>query len=90
LPLRWQGRPAPFRESDFGRTEAVALHRQWLDGVIIGADILARIGLALRRLLVLCRLSELRGLDLACWCSLPELGAPDLCHAAYLLVLANR
>ncbi|RYJ29377.1 phage protein [Streptomyces sp. L-9-10] len=34
-------------------------------------------------------LPELRGKDLACYCPLPEPGAPDHCHAAVLLALAN-
>jgi hypothetical protein len=33
---------------------------------------------------------ELRGLDLACWCPLPEPGETDYCHAAVLLREANR
>jgi hypothetical protein len=33
--------------------------------------------------------AELGGKDLACWCSLPEPGEPDLCHGAILLQLAN-
>ncbi|MGY1548330.1 DUF4326 domain-containing protein [Streptomyces sp. MN6] len=32
---------------------------------------------------------ELVGLDLACWCPLPEPGQTDWCHAAHLLALAN-
>jgi hypothetical protein len=36
------------------------------------------------------RLHELRGKNLACWCPLPALGEPDLCHADVLLDLANR
>jgi hypothetical protein len=32
---------------------------------------------------------ELAGLDLACWCPLPEPGQPDHCHGAVLLRLAN-
>jgi hypothetical protein len=35
-------------------------------------------------------LEELRGKNLACWCSLPEEGERDLCHAATLLEAANR
>jgi hypothetical protein len=74
---RCVGRPGPFgnpfHETAFGRAHAVALHKQWLAGDGIGADILARAGLtaetlAARRLVVLRRLPELRGLDLACWC----------------------
>lgn len=34
--------------------------------------------------------SELRGKNLACWCTLPEESADDLCHAAILLKLANE
>lgn len=34
--------------------------------------------------------SELRGMNLACWCKLPEPGFKDECHAAVLLELANR
>jgi hypothetical protein len=32
---------------------------------------------------------ELAGRDLACWCRLPDPGAPDVCHGAALLELAN-
>jgi len=32
---------------------------------------------------------NLAGRDLACWCSLPAPGEPDLCHAAVLLAVAN-
>jgi hypothetical protein len=35
-------------------------------------------------------LPELRGRNLACWCSLPAEGEPDICHAAVLLEIANR
>jgi hypothetical protein len=31
---------------------------------------------------------HLTGRDLACWCPLPVLGMPDICHAAVLLELA--
>ena len=33
---------------------------------------------------------ELPGLDLACWCRLPEPGRPDLCHAAVLLAVVDE
>lgn len=33
---------------------------------------------------------ELRGKNLACWCKLPEVGEPDICHAAVLLKIANE
>ena len=50
---------------------AVAQYRQWRQG-------LAALGLQLERL------AELRGRDLACWCSLDQ-----PCHADVLLELAN-
>ena len=42
-----------------------------------------------RRQDLLASLANLRGYNLACWCSLPNEGEPDLCHAAVLLRLAN-
>lgn len=36
-----------------------------------------------------CVRRELRGKNLACWCSLPEPGQVDLCHADVLLAIAN-
>lgn len=33
--------------------------------------------------------AELRGKDLLCWCQLPAPGAPDVCHAAVLIEIAN-
>jgi hypothetical protein len=36
------------------------------------------------------RLDELAGRDLACWCPLPAEGEPDICHARFLLDLANE
>ncbi|MFF8997111.1 DUF4326 domain-containing protein [Streptomyces achromogenes] len=33
---------------------------------------------------------QLAGVDLLCWCPLPEPGQPDHCHAAVLLEIANR
>ena len=50
------------------RREAVAVYRSWLEDQ---HDIL-------------CRIIELRGKDLACWCPLT-----DACHADVLLELAN-
>ena len=52
---------------------AVALHREWLE-----------LHLAQHPEIMLPALDELRGKNLACWCSL---GAP--CHADTLLELAN-
>jgi len=36
------------------------------------------------------RLAGLRGKNLACWCSLPKPGHPDICHCDILLALANK
>jgi len=33
---------------------------------------------------------RLRGKNLACWCSLPRQGEPDICHAAVLLAWVNH
>jgi hypothetical protein len=33
---------------------------------------------------------KLRGVNLACWCALPEPGMPDICHAAALLRFASE
>lgn len=32
---------------------------------------------------------QLKGKNIACWCPLPKDGAPDWCHGAVLLALAN-
>lgn len=34
-------------------------------------------------------IADLRGKNLACWCSLPEMGEEDECHGAVLLEIAN-
>ena len=92
------GRPSafgnPFKVEVFGRAQAVALHRAWLDGETIPADVLTKAGLTLEalnaaRAVAVRRLPELRGLNLGCNCDQPAPGEPDLCHAAYLLELAN-
>ena len=92
------GRPSvfgnPFKVEVFGRAQAVALYRAWLDGRTIAPDVLTKAGLTLEKLTAtraaaLCRLRELRGLSLGCYCAQPAPGEPDLCHAAYLLELAN-
>jgi hypothetical protein len=62
----------PFRVAAFGRSEAVALHRAWLDGKPIAADVLMRArlsaeALAARRTTVLLRIPELRDRDLGCF-----------------------
>lgn len=32
---------------------------------------------------------EIRGHNVGCWCELPALGSPDICHGAVWLVLAD-
>jgi hypothetical protein len=59
---------------DATREQAVAMYRDWLDQ---------------RPDLAAAARTELAGLDLMCWCPLPEPGEPDHCHAAVLLELAN-
>ena len=34
--------------------------------------------------------TELRGKNLACWCTLPKPGQEDACHATFLLRIANE
>jgi hypothetical protein len=70
--------------------DIVQLHRSWLTGQITDAMIEARYPalvakhLIARRQHVRATLSELRGLNLACWCPLNQ-----PCHADLLLELAN-
>lgn len=91
------GRPSlfgnPFPVSVHGREKAVELHRRWLEGSmsaeemkeLSAADRLPdAISLVDLRRMVLDRLQELRGHDLACWCRLDQ-----PCHAEVLLELAN-
>lgn len=91
------GRPSlfgnPFPVSVHGREKAVELHRRWLEGSmsaeemkeLSAADRLPdAISLVDLRRMVLDRLQELRGQDLACWCRLDQ-----PCHAEVLLELAN-
>jgi hypothetical protein len=91
------GRPSlfgnPFPVSIHGREKAVELHRRWLEGRmsaeemqnLSAADRLPdAISLLELRRMVLERLQELRGHDLACWCRLDQ-----PCHAKVLLELAN-
>ena len=66
------------------REHAVEIFRSWLDGIIDPRD------LHDRRFHLLSELRSLRGHNLACWCPLPSPGAPDHCHAAVLLEIANR
>ena len=77
------GRPTIFGNpfttaSSVSRSHAVFLFRRWITGAMgTGAG-------GLRRISLMSRLPELRGKDLACWCSLD---AP--CHADVLLEIAN-
>lgn len=76
-PSKWGNpwRPGDPRRADL-RAEVVAEYRRALaDGELPYAAADVR--------------SELAGRDLACWCPLPDPGAPDHCHAAVLLDLAN-
>jgi Domain of unknown function (DUF4326) len=81
----------PFQAKSCGPDEAIRLHRAWLTGemtddVIEGRypPLVAR-HLISRRHFVLKSLSELRGMNLACWCAPSE-----ACHADLLLELANQ
>ena len=63
------------RDENEARRVACDWYRAWLSSQ---AGLLA----AVRR--------QLGGRDLMCWCSLPPAGAPDHCHAAVLLAVANE
>jgi hypothetical protein len=85
----------PFTLDKYEPAKAVEMHRAWLTGAMSDGDIekayppvVAR-HLIAKRAAVLAALPTLRGKSLACWCSLPADGQPDLCHAALLLTLAN-
>ena len=83
----------PFLVSDFDAAGAVGLHRRWL--LAASADELGYSGkkaadLDARRTRLLAWLPRLRGCNLACWCAAPTVpGAPDVCHRAALIELAN-
>ncbi|MEM8822070.1 MAG: DUF4326 domain-containing protein [Pseudomonadota bacterium] len=83
--------PCPHAES---AEAVVALFDTWLSGVGLGGlpnnltdigRVKWRTGMLARRKIILDRLPELRGRDLACFCALD---AP--CHADVLLRLANK
>lgn len=59
-------------------------HKPDADGIYLADKLLAYRKLARRDR------RFLRGKNLACWCTLPKPGEPDLCHAAILLKIANR
>ena len=81
----------PFDSVKYGVDDAVNLHRAWLTGAITDEQIEARYPsivakhLIARRRRVLASLHELRGKNLACWCS-----PSQACHADLLLELINR
>lgn len=76
----------PFSVIKYGHDRAVGLHGAWLTGRSVGKQ---SADMRQRRKAVLEALPTLRGKNLACLCALPEHGAPDNCHAALLLELAN-
>jgi hypothetical protein len=81
----------PFDSVKYGVDDAVNLHRAWLTGAFTDEQIEARYPslvakhLIARRRRVLASLHELRGKNLACWCS-----PSQSCHADLLLELINR
>lgn len=93
------GRPTIFGNPFAQWTSPAELFGWWLRGVEGKQELLDRLchktqplraefvveQLMTRRLVLLSRLSDLRGKDLACWCSVGK-----TCHADVLLELANR
>ena len=81
----------PFDSVKYGVDDAVNLHRAWLTEAFTDEQIEARYPslvakhLIARRRRVLASLHELRGKNLACWCS-----SSQACHADLLLELINR
>jgi Domain of unknown function (DUF4326) len=81
----------PFDSVKYGVDDAVNMYRAWLTGAITDGEIEGRYPalvakhLIARRRRVLASLHELRGKNLACWCS-----SSQACHADLLLDLANR
>ena len=81
----------PFDSVKYGVDDAVNMYRAWLTGTITDGEIEGRYPslvakhLIARRRRVLASLHELRGKNLACWCSTSQ-----ACHADLMLELANR
>ena len=81
----------PFEAARCRPEEAIRLHRAWLTGEMTDDVIEGRYPalvarhLISRRHFVLASLTELRGMNLACWCAPSE-----ACHADLLLELANH
>lgn len=87
-------RPGPFGNpfvigKDGDRAYCVELYRRLLSGFVCLSCEATPEDQELARKNVLDSLPTLRGLSLACWCSLPVPGQPDVCHAAVLLSIAN-
>ncbi len=81
----------PFEAVRHGTSDAVRSHRLWLTGILTDDQILAQYPgivakhLIARRRRVLASLSQLRGMNLACWCS-----PARPCHADLLLKMTNE
>jgi hypothetical protein len=71
------------------RSECIRLHAILMAGNVCLSTRNAREQMAHYEYVVAHR-RELAGRNLACWCSLPKDGEPDLCHAAVLLEISNR
>ena len=86
----------PYTLDRYEASKAVEMHRQWLTGHFTDADLMQMHPPVVARHLIAKRkevrqaLPKLKGMNLACWCPLPEDGEPDICHAALLLELANK
>lgn len=80
----WVGTGGRFRTQLAARVFAVEQHRRWLLDPSFAESMAEMGGRWVRE-----HLHELAGKDLACWCSLPTDGEPDVCHAATLLTLAR-
>ncbi len=80
----------PFDSVKYGIDDAVRMHHEWLTGALTDEQIEARYPdlvakhLIARRRRVLASLHQLRGMNLACWCS-----PSQPCHADLLLELAD-
>lgn len=72
------------------RAFVVECFRDWLGPTRSGRDWWQGPESDACRAAILTGLPTLRGKNLACWCALPAAGAPDICHAAVLLEIANR
>jgi hypothetical protein len=77
----------PFSVEQHGRRGSVRMYRLWLEGKFPDRVFLewAMSMLYAKRSMIMEALSTLEGKNLACWCPLPKLGEPDMCHAAVLL-----